>query len=191
MHHLLNPRGTSTIMTKYRASTANSLEEYMGVSDASANESFDDVSNDYFDEMKLAEADLKRYVASQITMLIGDAPVFFSKDIEQAYDELISLLNDPDMRKRIILMLDSYLKERPAEFGGFPDDCDETRCLHKYQKAISRLDGLKLEEQEAEKSLVQATEELKQYPDLYDGIVTNSMSNKENKNGTNIRNKRR
>lgn len=162
---MYNPRSKQMINIRALAAESNNIEELVqgGVA-ISATESLDDPK-----VSKRASSMLKQYIVAQTLMTIGDAPAFFSQDVEQAYDELVGLLNDPEIRARVIEFLKPYLADRPEEFGGLPNADEEARLYHRYNRAFKRVEGLQLEAAEAEKSLELAKLALtEKYPDYLD-----------------------
>ena len=96
-----------TVFTKNKVKIANasSLESYLGVGSNSAYEGLEDAKvNDKV--VADGEVELEFFLQEAIANLLIDGRIFFSKEPEKAYDELLECLQKPEIKALVLRILD-------------------------------------------------------------------------------------
>lgn len=109
--------------------------------------------------------DAHSYIVATAFSTIQDARVFFSADPEAAYDELLGLLNDEEIRNEVIAHLREYAT--PVIEDATPEQQARVNDTHNYLLAKRRVTGMRNELARTEKELDQMHSSLLgKYPDF-------------------------
>ncbi len=118
---------------KAKAMASESLSDYSGyVKNNSATEALDNTSTN-----ERVKEDMLYYVGREVFHTIDDAKIFFSNDPAVAYDELISLLQTPEMRGQVVgYLTKSFNSGAPLE--GFSEEANALHADFSHYTAIRR-----------------------------------------------------
>lgn len=140
---IYNPRSKKAIFTKYALKSTESVSAYLATKTRSAKEGVEDPQVE-----DRAKASLQSFVLSQVFSTISDAKLFFSDDPAVAYNELVELIQSPDIQQKVI---EELTKQRNQEA--------ELRTLYASEEAWAEHKALERCE-EASKAVKSAAIEL-------------------------------
>ena len=141
---MYNPRSKKAILAKYSLKSTESAEGYLQTKTHSAKESIGDPQVE-----NRAKASLRAYVLSQVFATINDAKLFFNADPARAYDELLALIQSPEIRQPVEDELTKQ-KEREAELRAFYSSTESWEEHKAYQRCYEALKAVKEAEAELE-----------------------------------------
>ncbi|MCM1322885.1 MAG: hypothetical protein NC218_01730 [Acetobacter sp.] len=149
-----------------KALSSASLEEYSGkVRTGSATEGLDDDAlNDAVNK------EFKYFVANAIAQAVLDGRVFFTQDGKAAYEELVAMLQDEEVKEEAVRIMEKEF----SSYKGLDEFTDSTEAIDKTKTAI-RCGQLSRRSQAAEQmcKVIKKAEEdaraaaLSKYPDLF------------------------
>ena len=139
---MYNPRSTRALSNKYAIKSAESVDSFLESKTRSAKESIQDEVVEF-----RAQASLRSYVLSQVFSILSDAKLFFSKNPEQAYEELLQLMQSPEIRDKVIEELQKLQEQEEQLRNYYPTDAAWAE-RKAYERCVSANRSVKAAEAE-------------------------------------------